>query len=134
MSTTTISKSNFTQKKQIKLEKRECRDRIKNGLREVGGFISDIQLPDFPEPLPTFSNLTAGTITDIFNKQKEMYYNSEYKKLITSLKQHKEKISATTFIAQHEYFKGNENADYDNLLFTREQTLAAYAEVRKTIG
>lgn len=119
----------LSKKEKIKAEIRMFRELIKEKLMDQDKFISDIVFLDVGLPEP--KEINNGAVTDLFNKYKEMYYNNEFKKLITSLKQEKERLTITTFKAQYDYFISTPNADYSNKLFNREQTISAYNEAIK---
>lgn len=121
-----IETAEKSKKEKVKAETKMFRELIKDQLKEQGHFISDIVFMDLELPEP--KDLTSGVVMMMFNKYKEMYYNNEFKKLVTSMKQEKDRLSYTTFKAQYNNFIATPNAEWSNKLFNRKQTISAYKQ------
>lgn len=116
----------MNQKEEIKDEKKRINDALKESFSTYDGIISEISLEDVAVPKSRLIN--DRMVKDIFNEKKEKFYNKEFSKLCTELKNCALKIGRNPFEYQYEFLLKNDTLPR-NKHFTKEQTLSAYKSV-----
>lgn len=116
----------MNQKEEIRNEKKRINTAIKHSFDTYDGIISEISLEDVS--LPSLRLTNNRMVEAIFNDKKEKFYNKEFSKLETELKQAALKIGRRSFECQYEYLSKNDTL-LKNKHFTKEQTLLAYKNI-----
>ncbi len=113
----------MTPKDQLKAETKRITNAIKERLKKNEGLISKITPADFGIKSDL---LFENSINTIFYAQKEIYFNSEFGKFKTQIKQSIVKIGLAQIRYIEEYLNKNPNAKLPNDKFTLYENIVAY--------